>query len=159
MFDHTSVEVLPLRSIGEYGCCSQERSINRFDPWPPHQLSCYKGFDEVAGRKFSSIQGSSQNFVLVQFKFLQSGVHEPMVQHVRLFVVMGGKNNVVDDVFECLRSPDQVNSIIPCSMSLPRGFYSRRLLSTACPTLSRSASRPPSTPFDVVPVGSSNRRI
>ena len=34
-----------------------------------------------------------------------------MVQHVRLFVVMGGKNNVVDDVFECLRSPDQGNSI------------------------------------------------
>ena len=34
-----------------------------------------------------------------------------MVQHVRLFVVMGGKNNVVDDVFECLHSPDQVNSI------------------------------------------------
>lgn len=33
-----------------------------------------------------------------------------MVQHVRLFVVMGGKNNVVDDVLECLCSPDQVNS-------------------------------------------------
>ena len=111
MFNHTSVEVLPLRGIGEYGCCSQERTINRFDPWPPHQLSCYKGFDEVTGRKFSSIQRSSQKFVLVQFKFLQSGVHEPMVQHVRLFVVMGGKNNVVDDVFECLRSPDQGNSI------------------------------------------------
>lgn len=108
MFDHTSVQVFPLCSVGEYGCCSQERTINRFDPWPPHQLPCNKRFDEVTGRKFSNSQRlSRKRRVLVQLELLQSRVHEPMVQHVRLFVVMGCKNNVVDYVFECLRSLDQ----------------------------------------------------
>ena len=49
--------------------------------------------------------------ILVQLKFLKGRVHEPVVQHVRLFVVMGCKNNIINNVFKCLPSPDQMDSM------------------------------------------------
>lgn len=71
---------------------------------------------------------SSQNLILVQLEFLQSGVHEPMVQHVRLFVVMGGKNNIIDNVFECLCS--QIRQIQSTGSTF-KGLTARLLLSSS----------------------------
>jgi hypothetical protein len=38
----------------------------------------------------------------MQFQLDQSRVREEMVEHIRLFVAVRRKNNVVDDVFEGL---------------------------------------------------------